>query len=48
MPKEEIELASLESRWRMDEEEDYELFRVITKEEPGKTEEEIPKEDVLQ
>lgn len=47
MPKEEIELASLESRWRMDEEEDYELFRVITKEEPGKSSEEELKENEL-
>jgi hypothetical protein len=47
MPKEKIELASLESRWKMDDEEDYELFRVITKEEPGKSSEEEPKEDEL-
>ena len=45
MPKEEIELASLESRWKMDEEEDYELFKIVTNE-PGKTEEEeIPENE---
>ena len=42
MPEKEIELSGIASRWQMDEEE--ELFRVVTKEESGKTEEE--EEDV--
>ena len=46
MPKEEIKLSSIASRWQMDE--DEELFKVVTKEESGKTPEEEPKENVLQ
>jgi len=47
MSKEEIELASLESRWKMDDEEDYPLFRIVEKVEPGKTEEEeIPENEL--
>ena len=46
MAKEKIELSSIASRWEMDE--DEELFRVVTKEESGKTEEEEIPENVLQ
>ena len=42
MPEKKIELSSIASRWEMDE--DEELFRIVTKEESGKTEEE--EEDV--
>jgi len=47
MPKEKIELASLESRWKMDDEEDYELFKVVEKVESGKNPKEEPKENEL-
>ena len=46
MSEKEIELSSIASRWEMDENE--ELFRVVTKEESGKSPEEEPKENVLQ
>lgn len=46
MPEKKIELSSIASRWEMDE--DEELFRVVTKEESGKSPEEEPKENVLQ
>ena len=42
MPEKKIELSSIASRWEMDE--DEELFRIVTKEESGKTEDEV--EDV--
>ena len=46
MPEKEVKLSSITSRWEMDE--DEELFRVVTKEESGKTPEEEPKENVFQ
>lgn len=46
MTKKEIELASIISRWTADE--DEEMFRVVTKAESGKNEEEESSENVLQ
>ena len=46
MPEKEVKLSSIASRWEMDE--DEELFRVVTKGESGKTEEEETPENVLQ
>ena len=45
MPEKEVEMSGIASRWQMDEEE--ELFRVVTKEESGKSPEEEPKKNVF-